>query len=78
MELGIIIVLGTLLVFQHVFYSYQMHKFTNKIMSGTYTAYVQTEELKKQNQMSGFSMPLPQDEGPSELEQLNRLLSPPF
>lgn len=79
LELGIILILSALLIFQHIFYLLQIQKFTDKVMSGNYTTYVQTESLKSQdNTFSGTNFPLPQDEGPDELEQLNRMLSPPF
>lgn len=79
MELGIIIVLSVLLIVQYIINAVNNHKLINKVMSGNYGNYIQAETFKDQrNQMSGFSVPLPQDEGIDELEQLNRILQPPF
>lgn len=80
-ELTVILLLCAIVVFQQVFFFRQVHKFTDKIMSGSYTAYVQNLGIKEQQQhkpMSGFNIELPQDEGPSELDQLNAMLNPPF
>ena len=58
----------------------QIHKFTDKLMSGSYTNYVQNQAIVAEANKPGksYSVQLPQDEGMSDLDELNMRLSAPF
>lgn len=76
----VIICLVAVIVFQQWFYVMQIHKFTDKIMSGNYATYAQTQAFLQENKHGPqeFKVQLPQDEGLDELAQLNAMLKPPF
>lgn len=57
----------------------QIQKLTDKVMSGNYATYTQSQALVNESMKpSGFSVKLPQDEGLDELAQLNAMIKPPF
>lgn len=80
MEMIVIIGLCVLLVIQQVFFFHQIEKFTDKLMAGTYTNYVQNKAVLNESLKAkdGFSIQLPQDGAPDELDQLNALMTQPF
>lgn len=79
-EIVVIILMSVLLLAQQVYYLRQIQKLIDKLMSGTYTTYVQNEvaKLEVNKAKDGFRIQLPQDEGLSQLEQLNMILPPPL
>lgn len=79
-ELIVIIIMSVLLCFQQVYYLRQIQELINKLMSGSYTTFVQNETIKKESNKAkdGFTIQLPQDEGPNMLEELNGRINLPF
>jgi hypothetical protein len=77
----VIICLVAVIAFQQWFYVMQIHKFTDKIMSGNYATYAQTQAFLQENKPQGpqeFRVQLPQHEEYDELAQLNAMLKPPL
>lgn len=56
-----------------VFLMFQIQKLINKLMSGNYGSYVQSETFQKTGPKE-FRIELPKDEGLDEIKELNRLL----
>lgn len=83
MNTELIVILGLMCViaFQQWFFLKTIHKFTDKIMSGNYATYSQSQAFVNESlktPVDGFSVKLPQDEEFDELSQLNALLRPPI
>lgn len=83
MQIEIIVILGLMFFacFQQWFYLKQIQKLVDKIMSGSYAQYSQSQahvnESMKPQALTGFHVPLPQDGEFDELSQLNaRIRSP--
>ncbi len=74
MELGIIILLIFLLVFQQCFYMWQTNKLLNKAMSKNYAEYEQVKALAKPKVVpNGIHIQLPPEDEVDHAKNLNSI-----
>lgn len=72
----IITVLLMMIVGQHVFYSFQVHKLLNKVMSRDYAEYRATQEFKSAPVYpQGIQVKLPDEAEQEDLRALNQMIS---
>lgn len=79
-HLVVILLLVAVIVYQQWFYQKQVQTFIDKIMSGNYATYSQSQVLVNESLKApaGFNVQLPQDEEVDELAQLNAMIRPPL
>jgi len=73
----LLVVSCVIIVFQQVFFMWQVNKLVNKAMSRDFHSYAQTMTPPKPKDLGGFHIQLPEQEGLDRLKELNNSLNMP-